>query len=209
LAKWFLDYLNILPKKIKMNPFLSFLLLTLLFSCSTDKGDLTKWSAFTLKKMDNPGWHYAERSDPDGNIIESGYLLNGKKNGLWVEYHPNSQFPKVVANYVDGDFQGPFYEYNLQGQISQMANYNKNLLEGKWTTFRFSRPVIEANYVNGKLSGTYKEYDFRNGKIQKEANFVDGLEDGLFKFYNEEGKVTMEYHYKRGEQISGGIINQE
>lgn len=185
------------------------LFLLVIASCSSENIDLSKWSAFELKAMEKKGWHYAERLDAEGNLVESGYLLNGKKNGLWVEYHSNSDFPKIVANYVDGDFQGPFFEYNLQGQISQIAHYEKNLLEGKWTSFRFSRPVIEANYKNGKLSGPYKEYDFRNGKIQKEANFENGLEDGLFRFYNETGEITMEYHYKKGERISGGIVNQE
>jgi len=192
-----------------MKTVVQFFFLLILMSCSTNNADLSKWSAFQLKELDKKGWHYAERLDSEGRIVESGYLLNGKKNGLWVEYHPNSDFPKIVASYVDGDFQGPFYEYNLQGQISQIANYEKNLLEGKWTSFRFSRPVIEANYKNGKLSGPYKEYDFRNGKIQKEANFENGLEDGLFRFYNESGEITMEYNYKKGERISGGIVNQE
>jgi antitoxin component YwqK of YwqJK toxin-antitoxin module len=192
-----------------MKTAVQFFFLLILMACSTNNVDLSKWSAFQLKELDKKGWHYAERLDAEGRITESGYLFNGKKNGLWVEYHPNSDFPKIVASYVDGDFQGPFYEYNLQGQISQIANYEKNLLEGKWTSFRFSRPVIEANYKNGKLSGSYKEYDFRNGKLQKEANFENGLEDGIFRFYNESGEITMEYHYKKGERISGGIVNQE
>ena len=37
---------------------------------------------------------------------------------------------------------------------------------------------------------------------------LDDVKNGLYHFYNEEGKLVIEENYKNGKKISGGIVNQ-
>jgi len=157
--------------------------------------------------MEKQGWYVVERYDDQGKLLEKGFLFEGKKMGAWTEYNEKFLFPQKISHFINDNFYGPYTEFNLQGQVSLMANYKDNLLDGPWTSFRISRPTVEAFYKNGKLEGVYKEYDYKNGKLQKEIYYVNGLEDGPYRFYNPDGNITMEYQYKKGERISGGIVD--
>jgi len=64
------------------------------------------------------------------------------------------------------------------------------------------------NYVNGDLDGAMTEYDSR-GNLQRITNFKEGKPHGDMLFYDEEGTLMMEYKYKNGEKISGGIIENK
>lgn len=185
-----------------------FLWVVFLVSCSNNtQPDLKKWSAYQLTPLEKKGWYVAERFDDQGKLLEKGYLLDGKKMGAWTEYNEKFLFPLKISHFINDNFYGPYTEFNLQGQVSLMANYKDNLLDGPWTSFRISRPTVEAFYKDGKLEGVYKEYDYKNGKLQKEIYYLNGLEDGPYRYYNPEGKITMEYIYKKGERISGGIVD--
>ena len=179
-----------------------------LIGCSNSaQPDFKKWAAYELTPLEKKGWYVAERYDEKGKLLEKGYLFEGKKMGAWTEYHEKLLFPLKISHFIDDNFYGPYTEFNLQGQVSLLANYKDNLLDGPWTSFRISRPTVEAFYKEGKLEGVYKEYDYKNGKLQKEIYYLNGLEDGPYRFYNPKGKIIMEYLYKKGERISGGIVD--
>ena len=59
----------------------------------------------------------------------------------------------------------------------------------------------------GKIDGLYKEFH-NNGKIQKEVSYKDGVQDGPFRQYNDDEKLIMQYEYKGGEKISGGVVTE-
>ncbi len=39
-----------------------------------------------------------------------------------------------------------------------------------------------------------------------EAEYVDGFQHGMYRFYGEDGDVQLEYEYKNGEKVTGGIV---
>jgi len=90
-----------------------------------------------------------------------------------------------------------------------MATYKDNKLNGSWGELRFGRPEMTANYKDGELDGIRREYDYSTGKLLKEASFKAGQLDGLVRDYDEEGRVMVEYMYREGEKISGGVIERE
>ena len=51
-----------------------------------------------------------------------------------------------------------------------------------------------------------KTFDERTFKLKQEVEYKNGLQDGYFRYYDEEGNVTLEYEYKEGEKIKGGIV---
>ena len=66
--------------------------------------------------------------------------------------------------------------------------------------------IRDSLYKDDKLEGTARTYDDRTFKLKQEVEYKDGKQDGFFRYYDEEGNVTLEYQYKNGEKVSGGIV---
>lgn len=60
--------------------------------------------------------------------------------------------------------------------------------------------VVQAEYTlsNGKLNGQLKVYH-PNGKLKKTGNYINGVQNGLFKEYDEDGELEREYSMKNDE----------
>ncbi len=142
----------------------------------------------------------------DNTLQEEGLVRGGVKDGTWVIYHDGGEFPAKVISYASGMYNGPYMEFNERGQLALRATYKNNILDGPWGKYRFGRPEAEAHYKNGKFHGTYKEYDSSTGKLLKEINYKDGVQHGMLRFFNDAGEVTLEYEYRNGEKVSGGIV---
>ena len=145
---------------------------------------------------------------PDGSIKEAGPMANGKKNGTWTYYGVDGGFPVKVISFVDDMYNGVYLEFNDRGQAELMATYKNNKLDGPYGKYRFGREELTANYKDGELDGIMREYDFRDGKLKKEASYKDGQLDGLVREYDAEGNVMVEYMYRDGEKISGGVVKK-
>lgn len=169
-------------------------------------GDL---AGYTLEKIGGSPFQRAYKMEGE-RLIEEGTVLDGKKNGVWVSYHGDIKgFPKVVANYVAGKLSGPYMEINEYGQFQVVAQYRNNKLHGRVAKYQFTRIAEELHYKDGVLHGPYTAF-FPNSDVkQRSAEFKNGLEDGTTRFYNEQGKITMEYLYKNGEKVSGGMAGEE
>lgn len=151
----------------------------------------------------------ASRYSPEGALLEQGNVRNGMKNGTWTYYGAEAEFPVKVISFVDDQYNGSYMEFNDRGQAELLATYKNNKLHGPWGKFRFGRPEMTANYKDGELDGVMREYDFRNGKLKKEASYKAGQLDGLVRDYDEEGQIMVEYMYRNGEKISGGVVERQ
>lgn len=182
------------------------LLITLLTACGTKNtgtagtGDLSAFKIFSLES----GGEQAKKMDSAGNVLEEGYLLNGKRNGAWIKYHDENHRIKSITHYSNNELNGPYIELNNRGQIESRAGYVNGQLDGLKAVYKFGRATTETEYKNGVINGKHKEYN-NSGKIQKEVDFKNGVQDGQLKYYDEEGNVTLEYTYKNGEKIDGGM----
>jgi antitoxin component YwqK of YwqJK toxin-antitoxin module len=168
--------------------------------------DLTK-EGYELTTVPGSDASMAVKLDAEGKKVEEGLIKNGQKAGTWIQYHVGGEFPSKIVSYVDGKYNGPYMEFNERGQLALRATYQNNKLHGDWGKYSFGRPEILARYQNGELSGTYIEYDKKSGKIQKEISYKNGKQHGMYRFYNEKGEVTLEYEYKDGEKVGGGILD--
>lgn len=149
----------------------------------------------------------AVKLDQDGEYAERGFMKNGNRNGVWMTYHPGKKRIKTMTTYIDGDMNGPHFEFSNRGQIETKVNYVNNQYHGVYATYKNGRALKEMEYDNGVLTGVYNEYDSR-GKLQKETHFKNGKPHGKMIFYDEE-KVIMEYEYENGEKVSGGMVQKE
>lgn len=163
---------------------------------------------FAITKVPGTNSEVAIQKNPSGAKIAEGYLIDGKKNGIWITYHPNSDRIKTITSYVDNTLEGVHLELSNRGQIEAKVTYSQNEYNGPFVKYKFGRPLELSNYNMGKLDGVSKSY-YNNGKLQKEIEFKNGIQDGIYKFYDDQGNTTLEYTYKNGEKVSGGIVTEE
>ena len=163
-------------------------------------------SGYATENIPGTSYQRAAKLAADNTLQEEGLLRNGVREGTWVVYHSGGVFPEKIISYAEGLYNGPYMEFNDRGQLTLRATYKNNVLDGPWGKYRFGRPEAEANYKNGNFDGAYKEYDGQSGKLIKEINYKDGKQHGMLRFYNDKGEVTLEYEYKDGEKVGGGIV---
>ncbi len=186
------------------------LLITLNFFACTEKNSApvsADLSSYTI--VDHPGGQIqkAIAADSNGKVTEEGEVLNGAKTGAWISYYPSEGRVKRITNYINGKKNGLHMTFSGRGHVELQCFYTEDQLDGPYMTFRnSSRKKIETTYKMGVLNGKYIEYNDRNNKILKEMVYNNGKLDGQFKQYNDEGILVMEYQYKDGEKISGGIV---
>ncbi|HKK78128.1 MAG TPA: toxin-antitoxin system YwqK family antitoxin [Phaeodactylibacter sp.] len=160
---------------------------------------------YELESVPGADYQLAFRYNEKGRLVEEGRMRDGQKVGTWITYHSGGDFPAKMVTFANGNYHGPYFEFNDRGQINLKAHYRNNLLHGDWASYRFGRPLKKAHYKDGALDGLYSEYDMKSGKIQKEIHYKDGKQHGTFRFYDLSGNVIAEYEYKNGEKISGGM----
>jgi antitoxin component YwqK of YwqJK toxin-antitoxin module len=194
----------------KFTLFLAFLL-TLFISCDQSESpvdvETVDTSGYEIEDIPGLSIKRVVKKDAAGNIIEEGYLDNSLRVGTWLTYEPGNLLPDTLRSYFAGQFNGPYIVFNSRGQVELRASYKNNKLHGSWGQYRFGRPEKTASYKEGVLDGVFKEFYTRDGKLQKEIHYKDGQPHGPYRFYNEEGAVTLEYIYRDGERISGGIVD--
>ena len=134
--------------------------------------------------------------NPSGQISELGYLIDGRKEGLWISWneqgnklseifwaddrmegpfkawHPNGQV-KVAGQTRDGEVDGPWTEYYASGQIAyQSVNRIGHLVE--ISVWRPDGTLCSDSRVRDG-NGTFLRY-FENGSVELKRAFVNGVE---------------------------------
>ncbi|MEO1262718.1 MAG: hypothetical protein AAFZ15_28180 [Bacteroidota bacterium] len=177
-------------------------------SSSTPNTQSIDLSGFTVTDLDN-GYQHVMKSDPNGKVLEEGTIKNGKRNGTWVIYNDRRPLPRSVANFVDDVYSGAYMEYSNTGQLELVCRYKNNQLHGRFIRVKNTRLLEEGNYVNGKIDGNYIKYYPNKDIAQQEVNYKMDKLHGASKYFNEEGELIMEYEYRDGEKVSGGLIEKK
>ncbi|MFK8010138.1 MAG: toxin-antitoxin system YwqK family antitoxin, partial [Saprospiraceae bacterium] len=109
----------------------------------------------------------------------------------------------TVTNYVDGKKEGLYLEAETSNRVKTIGSYANDVKHGKWITYNFSRREIEQDYNNGKLHGFSRTFykSGKDGQVKEEIEFSNGVQDGVYRYYKEDGTITMDYVYKNGEII--------
>lgn len=93
------------------------LLLTVLLLCCVKVSAQTD----TLNQLDENGMKQGywiifgidkpEKGYPADGKIEEGTYKDGRKNGLWVKYHPDGKTPKLKAHFINNRPNGEYWKY--------------------------------------------------------------------------------------------------
>lgn len=181
----------------------------LIYACSSGPGpvniDLTGFESISIPGADA---QKVVKKDGTGKILEEGFISNGTRNGLWITYHPDADRIKTITNYVDGKVNGYHLQFTNRGQIEFKGQYVNDAYDGRVTKYKFGRELEVYNYQEGDLDGPFTIYTDR-GKMQTRGAYKNGKQDGILQYFDEDGNVTLEYEYKNGEKVSGGIVEEK
>lgn len=109
------------------------------------------------------------------------YFKNGKKS---VEYEA-----------VNGEYQGVFQEYYVNGNILEKINFKDGNYHGSYTTYYpDGKTHHEYNYQFDDLHGLSKTFA-PDGKLEKKTHYHLGSLNGPLEQYNKTGKVIKRLVY--------------
>lgn len=152
----------------------------------------------------------------------------GQKHGLWKGTYPESKRPRYEGTFEHGKETGlfKFFDDTKAGTVIATREFNpadnscytifynqrKNkvsegksigkLNEGPWKYYHEDLPIVMTleNYSKGKLEGVRKVY-YKNDNpvLAEETTYKNGIKNGPYKKYAENGVVLEETYYKNGE----------
>ncbi|NNG27711.1 MAG: hypothetical protein HKM87_09305 [Ignavibacteriaceae bacterium] len=175
--------------------------------------------------------HYLET----GEVIQSGKVENGIRVGTWYNYYENGN-PQATGYYENEIFRiidcwdlrenlivkdgNGSYEsyYPVEFSVLERGRIKNGYRDGKWQVYSENFPNLfqELVYIEGKLTGLQKNYSF-TGKLESMGEMVDGLREGEWNWYWENGNIWSTVNYKKdkkeGKQTmwdeSGLVIKEE
>ena len=158
---------------------------------------------------------YWEFFHENGKLKSKGKFINGWFDSLWVEYSDNGQ--KILeAKYLDKTQKGEWKFWYPNGQLKKIIKHTDSLtlmleaydVNGVQKVKDGDGQFIEhtpldtaekflATYENGVLNGKYVKY-FENGKVEREGQYLNGEEEGTWtSYYFYYGKWLIR-NYKNG-----------
>jgi antitoxin component YwqK of YwqJK toxin-antitoxin module len=134
----------------------------------------------------------------NGQILDSGaYNSQGALAGKWVIYHKNGKLKQVSTYDVKGKKLGDQKEYDVDGVLHGSYVYSDNKLTSYTFYDKKGTVVASGKEKSGVLA--YKGY-YPDGKtVMSEGTFKDGLQEGEWKFYNENNYLESKNQYLKGE----------
>lgn len=117
-------------------------------------------------------------------------------SGCIEKYNEEELVLKI--NCKDGILEGEFIEYK-SGKAHKKGNYIDNVVRGKLTTYYETGETLRISNADSKgfIHGKVKTF-YRNQNIKEVQNYIHGLKDGVYKYYNEDGSLSDSIIYEKG-----------
>lgn len=162
-------------------------------------------SASLTSYATQPDSVYTVLKFPSGIIASEGWLVNGKPDGYWINYHENGQL-KSEGNRRHFMLDGVWKFYDEQGSLTLEINYKEGKRDGDRVVW-LPTEVIKERFENDIRHGLTRHYN-RSGKLLKTVPFVGGLEEGTSFSYDTTGNIIEVVQYRRGFVINRERINR-
>ncbi len=139
------------------------------------------------------------------------YMKNNLQNGKCNEYNENGTL-SAVAEWKDGLQHGETIFYYPNGKTKTMGDFKKGSTIGTWKDYYEDGTLkTEKNYEYKNdlsvLEGPAKYYH-SNRTLQAVGEYFNKVKKGLWKYYDENGKITSEetYVYKNNTSYLEGFV---
>ncbi|MFD2522807.1 toxin-antitoxin system YwqK family antitoxin [Emticicia soli] len=112
----------------------------------------------------------------NGERKPRGVLIDGEKNGLWLEYYENGTIG-FIKSYKNNILNGPSMFYNLNGKLTHITNYLDSTYHGEYVLYRCDTTCINIKgyYKHGKPVNVWEFYPECDCRLSRK---IDYGEDG-------------------------------
>lgn len=165
--------------------------------------------------LENRGFTYYDSIDtPTKDFLPDGIWLN-------LTHTKNSFFIRYSKEIVDGKLHGILLELGSNNEIVEKSIYENGYITQFYkmtnntldTIMSFSynkhgRVKEGFYYQNGKLTGHVNEklgislHLHHNGTLYEFGHIKDGLPEGKYSYYDENGKIESDVYFRKGRPIS-------
>jgi uncharacterized protein len=161
-------------------------------------GDTTEKINYLYGKKN--GWYYKYKKDPTAGLyVWSKDLFAGdKKEGTGYIYFPDGKVRQTIT-YNKGKMQGLSKEYDSEGNIITLLEYNNDFL--------VSREKINRTDSRGLKQGSWKDF-YPNGSIKSDKTYKDDLLTGYYKEYDNRGKLVLTMLYENGSIVKNKVEDE-
>lgn len=163
-----------------------------------------------------------KRFDKNGKQEQSAVYENGELNGIFLGWQKGVQVEKTT--YLHGKKNGVSMLWDEKGDTLSIRHFRNDIPEGLFVDFRDRKRSREMTYVNGVPEGPARFYDastgallyinwLHEGKPDSVTNYyptgkkqslitygADGLRNGNYTEWFEDGKVKITGYYMNGER---------
>jgi len=166
------------------------------------------------------GGKYVEYYE-DGTLKVVGQKEADAKKGLWKWYNEKGLVLKeyTYSGHCCFTSKRKDYNYNNDGKLSSIIiqdDHKQNPLNeneyffGLTTskdfnengTLRELESKVKTKYRGyGKKEGLYQRYSSTSGELEVEGNYKQDKKDGIWKYYNHDGKLSSKSMYVLGDEI--------
>lgn len=181
-----------------------------------------------LPRMIKHGEYKQFKPDGNSDLYRKIDYYCGKKHGMQTEYYMNENTVHLEISFVKDQFDGAYKTYHSDGRIFEDLmykngerngksltyqnykvygddkyrltgeyNYKNGVVDGEQKTFECGVMTSHYHSRNGKLDGEYKQW-YADGKLKYIGTYVNGLETGCHKEYDQSSNLISECNYIRG-----------
>jgi antitoxin component YwqK of YwqJK toxin-antitoxin module len=138
-------------------------------------------------------YKYQDVKDPihKGKVVSRELYVNDKRAGKSFYYYENGKIKEVV-DFMDNKRNGNSVEYDQKGNIISVQRFINGVL--------VERERLNRVDQKGMKQGVWKEF-YDNGKVRKEASYIDDQLNGYYKEYDENGLVKVLFQYVNGKLL--------
>lgn len=156
--------------------------------------DSIKVGAMELKSGINNGllqvWY------PNGTVETQGQIIGGNRTGEWTSWYSNGEKIRQVT-FVNDKEEGRATWWFDNGTIEKTGNYKDGVATGVWEWYYANGQLQQRGETLGEIPiGNWKVY-YADGKPMNDGNYVDGMLEGPFYYWDEEGNKESQV-YKKG-----------
>ncbi len=135
----------------------------------------------------------------NGKTEQTGqYNKRGKATGTWHWYYPNGEVLREEA-FENGKLNGKFVEYDISKNEIVKGQYVAGVRTGLWK-YNIGDEIQEGEYRNNRKTGLWRILFAENKSLKAEGKYIDGKENGRFRYYYENGKLKMEGEFSMGKR---------
>jgi antitoxin component YwqK of YwqJK toxin-antitoxin module len=141
------------------NPFsMRLLLLILLFTNSAFA--LFASGVGSINQVDSKGkrtgyWVVDEHNNPIEKTAarkwKEGAYVNGRKEGVWINYHADGKTPRLIGEYSDNRPAGAYFRFNEKGEMQQASSVPRKITASQTVTASNKVFTCKINFDNKEV----------------------------------------------------------